>query len=626
MIREWRISRFKSIATTERLEFRPLTLLAGPNSSGKSSVIQSVLLIAQSLASQVPERHLVLNGEFIKLGTFDDVLNQQSSERTISFGFTVDLDMEQPAYLAQGPRSRLWPTTIYRPFGPEVPAMTVAGDIAFSPGLEPTDEATSRPLQADVLEASFRSSIHNRQAALFPIETEVPGEPDVVIRRRTDSEIDQLLATMPVRSSVSDSTAIQQALRYSITFSSRARKSVNQRRIELPLPEAAGELIAARLHHFLPDGVMWKQREIARTLLTAFRRFGLGAAVADLNATLDAWAQSRDSFRVALAKSLREVAEHNDTTVQKMLRELRRADPNVELVRSILQRAEHEIDSNSQKAVAFVPGPLPEEQDIAFQGLHAFFSNVRYLGPLRDDPKPVYAMSGAVDPTDVGSKGQYTAAVLDVNGSLQIHFLPPNGKLEVRRSLRDAVREWLSHFGMAESVQTKDEGKLGHRLLIRPPGIRSDIDLTNVGVGVSQVLPIVVMALIADKGTVLLFEQPELHLHPAVQSQLADFFVAMARSGRQCVVETHSEFLVNRLRLRIAESDTTDLQQMTIVHFVERAKSSTTFTPVYINDFGAIPSWPLGFFDQGPNESEQILRAAMAKKKRTKTNPADING
>jgi predicted ATPase len=168
---------------------------------------------------------------------------------------------------------------------------------------------------------------------------------------------------------------------------------------------------------------------------------------------------------------------------------------------------------------------------------------------------------------------------------------------------------------MADGIRTIDEGKLGHRLLVRPTGIGNEVDLTNVGVGVSQVLPIIVMSLVSAPGSVLLFEQPELHLHPAVQSQLADFFIALSRSGRQCVVETHSEYLINRLRLRIAESDPSDdLKDQVVIHFVERTEADSRFRPVHVNAFGAIPDWPKGFFDQGPNESELILRAAMKKK------------
>lgn len=613
MIREWRITRFKSIAATEVLPFRPLTILAGPNSSGKSSVIQSILLIAQSLASQVPERQLVLNGELVKLGTFDDVHNQQSTERAIGFGFTVDLELER-RLLTPAARARQWSVQWFRAYGPEVPAMTVSGDISFGPATEHAAEGISRPLQADVLRASFKTSIRDRQAALFPVEPQDSAEPDVSLERRSDTEVEQVLTTLGTRSQAQESSALRQALRYAIHFSPRARKSLNQRRVELPLPEAAGELIAARLHHFLPSGVLWRQRELARTLETVLRRVAVGKGQ-EVSATLDAWAASTDPIRSALVRAIKDAAVAAGVDVPKFVRDLRGPRANVDELQALVARADLAVDEAWRNAMSLVSGPLPEEQELAFQGLHEFFGSIRYLGPLRDDPKPVYTMPGSLDPTDVGSKGQYTAAVLDVNSTMLVEFIPPGSRGIVRARLGEALREWLRHFAMAESVQTIDEGKLGHRLLVRPTGIRSEVDLTNVGVGVSQVLPILVMALVSEPGAVLLFEQPELHLHPAVQSQLADFFIALVRSGRQCLVETHSEYLINRLRLRIAESERDDdLKESAIIHFVERTGATSKFTAVAINEYGAIPAWPTGFFDQSPNESDEILKAAMRKK------------
>lgn len=610
MINEWRISRFKSIGGTEKLPFRGLTILAGPNSSGKSSVIQSILLTSQSLGSQVTDRQLVLNGELVKLGTFEDVHNQQASDRTIHFGFDVDLDPEQQSFAAST-RPRLWPGGWFRSFTTEIGPMNVCGDITFAPPLEELPEGFSRPLQADVVSAVFKTSIRDRQAALFPDEL-VTSEPDVRIRRRSDIEVQALLGD--ASTSFQGPAGPQQVLRYEVQFSPRAAKSLHQRRLELPLPELAGELIAARLHHFLPSSILWRQRELARALQTALRRVGTGSN-AEVLRTMELWATSTDPIRSALALAVRDAAAARGVPISKLLRELRGADADMDALRALISTVEDAVGERARSAMALVPGPLPEEQDTAFQGLHAFFNNVRYLGPLRDDPKPVYAMSGAVDPMDVGSKGQYTAAVLDINSGLTVEFRPPGGKAIVRSRLLDAVRLWLEHFGMAEGVQTIDEGKLGHRLLIRPTGIRSHVDLTNVGVGVSQVLPIVVMALVSQPGTVLLFEQPELHLHPAVQSQLADFFIAVVRSGRQCVVETHSEYLINRLRLRIAEAEAAEeLQNLVIVHFVERNGAASEFRPVFINEYGAIPGWPAGFFDQGPDEAERILSAGRRKR------------
>ena len=109
-------------------------------------------------------------------------------------------------------------------------------------------------------------------------------------------------------------------------------------------------------------------------------------------------------------------------------------------------------------------------------------------------------------------------------------------------------------MGLAQQFKTEMTSKVGYQLGIRPEGVKQNLDLTSLGVGVSQVLPAIVMGLLAPKDSVLIFEQPEVHLHPKVQSVLGDFFLAIVQCGKQCIVETHSEHLINRIRRRIAES------------------------------------------------------------------------
>ena len=178
--------------------------------------------------------------------------------------------------------------------------------------------------------------------------------------------------------------------------------------------------------------------------------------------------------------------------------------------------------------------------------------------------------------------------------------------------------DWLKHLGVAESYESIDRGRLGHELKVGLSNSDSRHDLTHVGVGVSQVLPILVMCLLAYEGSTLVFEQPELHLHPKVQSLLGDFFLSMALCGRQLIIETHSEYLIDRLRLRMAAAPPDDeLNSKAKIYFVEKEKTTgeSVFKEVVINEYGAIPDWPDGFFDQSQQQAAQILRAAMMKRK-----------
>jgi predicted ATPase len=126
------------------------------------------------------------------------------------------------------------------------------------------------------------------------------------------------------------------------------------------------------------------------------------------------------------------------------------------------------------------------------------------------------------------------------------------------RSLHGALAFWISHLKLAKSLRVKD---LTHRqnlfeVDVKGAGSRAESNLSDVGFGVSQVLPVLVQGLLMRRGGIYLVQQPEIHLHPDAQAGLADFFIYLACHGVITVVETHSEHLLLRLRRRLAEGGT----------------------------------------------------------------------
>ena len=216
--------------------------------------------------------------------------------------------------------------------------------------------------------------------------------------------------------------------------------------------------------------------------------------------------------------------------------------------------------------------------------------------------------------------------MLELHKNHPVRFIPTSAfsaaEVELRpvvRSLQVAVIDWLRYLDVAEHVESRDKGKFGHELTVSIAGSKRAHDLTHVGVGVSQVLPILVASLLAEADTTLVFEQPELHLHPKVQTLLADFFLSMTQLGKQCVLETHSEYLINRIRFRAAAAaGRNPWVEAVKVYFVEKGQQGSLFREVNINEFGAILDWPEGFFDQSQREAEAILRAAASKRRSKK--------
>src|SRR5579859_3575487 len=95
MLKSWLIQNFKPILDSGELQLAPVTVLAGRNSSGKSSLIQSILMIAQTLSSRVLDRALLPHGSIVQLGTFEDILSEQTNLRTLVVSFELEMKEEE---------------------------------------------------------------------------------------------------------------------------------------------------------------------------------------------------------------------------------------------------------------------------------------------------------------------------------------------------------------------------------------------------------------------------------------------------------------------------------------------------------------------------------------------------
>ena len=287
-----------------------------------------------------------------------------------------------------------------------------------------------------------------------------------------------------------------------------------------------------------------------------------------------------------------------------------------ELLRAKLKR-EPWIDDEVNEEVG---GDTGADLDQASAAVEVFFRRVRYLGPLRELPKMLY--SPGPDQVDLGTRGEFAAAVLHSQGD-RIVRAPVPGGTEASLSLRDALILWLRRLNLVDEVNTEDKGRLGISLTVRPFGTDREVDTTSVGVGVSQALPVVLLCLMAEPGTAILIEQPELHLHPAMQLELADFLLACAATGRQILVESHSEHIVNRLRYQVAADASGEVAGLVRLLFAEQEAGITTYRTSAINEYGGLDAdWPKGFLNVGADEAARLLRQNLAKKRAESGEPS----
>jgi predicted ATPase len=160
-------------------------------------------------------------------------------------------------------------------------------------------------------------------------------------------------------------------------------------------------------------------------------------------------------------------------------------------------------------------------------------------------------------------------------------------------------------------------------VLVKTHSAAPEVKITDVGFGVSQVLPVLVEAFYCPPGSIVWMEQPEIHLHPQVQTGLADLFISAIQAREngkprnvQMIIESHSEHFLNRLQRRIAEGKISP--QDVAVYFCKRSGSRTELEPLRINLFGDIENWPDQFF--GDEMEELTARTVAAARRRQKEN------
>lgn len=127
---------------------------------------------------------------------------------------------------------------------------------------------------------------------------------------------------------------------------------------------------------------------------------------------------------------------------------------------------------------------------------------------------------------------------------------------------------------------------------------------TNVGFGYSYALPILIAGLTARKDSILIVENPEAHLHPSAQSMITKFLGLVANSGVQVFIETHSEHILNALRVMVVQRSI-NAQDINVMYFDNKLDSY--FETIPIEDNGKMDHWPANFFDQAEKDLNVLL-------------------
>lgn len=261
--------------------------------------------------------------------------------------------------------------------------------------------------------------------------------------------------------------------------------------------------------------------------------------------------------------------------------------------------------------------------------LRGELAEIRYLGPIREFPHR-YQVYKDGDELTLGLRGENAPYIMSTRQKELLkkpwHVDDDAGSFwqDTDSTLGEEINYWATRMGIGE-IQCTPNKDIYPGLVTAKVGrvtgtVKVESDLTDVGFGISQVFPVLVGGLEMPEGSTLFIEQPEVHLHPGMQGDLADFFIATALSGKQYVLETHSDHIINRLVRRIVEdgleSECIGLADLVQIYFVDRNEDGeTVFISIEVDDYTGI-NWPEGFFDEADREQSQILTAIVEKQRR----------
>lgn len=249
--------------------------------------------------------------------------------------------------------------------------------------------------------------------------------------------------------------------------------------------------------------------------------------------------------------------------------------------------------------------------ELAFDDL---FARVFYLGPLREYPKRQYTWAGA-QPADMGRRGERVVDALLASRERGERI--SRGKGRKSFTIEEFVAYWLKELKMIHSfsVEPIKEGSNLYQVWVQKSPTSARVLITDVGFGVSQILPVLTLCYYVPEGSTLLMEQPEIHLHPSVQAGLADVFIDAVKTRKiQIILESHSEHLLKRLQRRIAEEQLSS--EEAALYFCDMKAGFSTLRPLNLDIFGNITNWPEGFFGDEFEEMAATTRAIMERKKR----------
>lgn len=513
MLTKIELQNFKCFKEMTAFPLGKLTLLTGINGRGKSTLLQSLILMRQSIEYNEQTTQLILNGNCLKLGTFDEIRNTAISiQEPIIFKFHYDnqLDFDK--------------------------------DLKLQKGKYYIDQCPKTQVK-EVLNYSFIKDLHDDMIAQI---SEIEYQKEITC------------------------TFIDQRKEYPFLFEmNRSYKDFNNSMIP--------NLLAR-----LSQDNHGTQKELLEK------------------------ADNSKNVSNIVYKPSEEITDYiNHATLWKMIPFSN--DDNwmkeIKIHISKFKDFEREIKPSSDDENYWFPNQLMElELFIQWNQISLSFLTIHYISADRLAPQDFYFKSILPKFSNVGAKGELTANLLYRKKDELVNDRLCLG--EDAKTLITQTQEWLNKIFDGAKIEVLGTETNVLELMFNTSLSKDRFRPANIGFGYHCILPIIVSGLIAKEGEILIVENPEAHLHPKAQSELAKFLAKVSSCGVQVFIESHSDHILNGLRIAVLDNILNN-EDLSILYFSQKIGQSVVQIPV--SSDGSIEEWPEGFFDQMDKDFERLF-------------------
>ncbi|HHN8340479.1 TPA: AAA family ATPase [Morganella morganii] len=530
------------------MQIKPITILLGANSCGKSALINALLMLSQSIDTMdISESALRLNGKKIGMGEALNLIKNKEKNNKLSFKFTFDKSGEQKingsTFQYDFIESQVW-TIRAAYFGlRKISDVNIAIDRDIVTALETELYQSEKPDINKIVKLALSSMKELKKSKSDYNKQKINNS-------RYDNTINYLFNlsqkkfkdSMLELASVDDNLIELSSIEYTFSYNSKVEGL------------------------YISDFKIFNTNDdiILQVYYSDEMKFNIRS---DIFCNRILKNSKGDLAKIININSLSVVGE------PRFNRRLKKStnNPVVEFIISLISLSVNRL--------------FDELKDL----------KINHVSPLRALPQRYYLLDKSIHHNQLNS----------LDGTELAEVLKKNPKI------KNEINKLLAQFRIAIDIEKVND--IIHKITVNQNTV--NLELTDVGFGISQVLPILVQAMLSPEESITIIEQPEIHLHPNMQAWLTDALIDIAlKSKKYFIIETHSDALIRRVRLRIVDKDWSLTEKDVAIYHLEqdKLKSQTNLNSIPVNSVGEL-TWPTDFMDVEIKDTIEYQRKKIDK-------------